>query len=310
MSTTTPSATSSDPEEDILEDSEELDPVRDRGVGEYGCRHYRRRAKLVTPCCDSVFWCRHCHNEARQDNEPDCKLRHELDRSTVREVECALCALRQPVAEACAGCGVAFGRYACTRCPFFDDDLRKRTFHCDDCGICRVGGRENYFHCPTCGSCYAVALRGNHRCVERSMHTNCPVCYEYLFESTEPTSVLPCGHTLHSSCLSQLQQSHGPSIVPCCPICKHSIHDYAQVWRQLDEMATQAAEMDEYRGWTADILCNDCLCVGMGFGGGNVRLRDRKQGTVPYNVVGLKCEHCGAYNTRRLAIHQPSEPDE
>lgn len=55
MSTTTPSATSSDPEEDILEDSEELDPVRDRGVGEYGCRHYRRRAKLVTPCwCEAV----------------------------------------------------------------------------------------------------------------------------------------------------------------------------------------------------------------------------------------------------------------
>jgi len=28
-----------------------------------------------------------------------------------------------------------------------DDDVNKRQFHCDACGICRVGGRENYFHC-------------------------------------------------------------------------------------------------------------------------------------------------------------------
>lgn len=219
----------------------------------------------------------------------------------MREVECALCALRQPVAEACVGCGVAFGRYACTRCPFFDDDLRKRTFHCDDCGICRVGGRENYFHCPTCGSCYAVALRGNHRCVERSMHTNCPVCYEYLFESTEPTSVLPCGHTLHSSCLSQLQQSHGPSIVPCCPICKHSIHDYAQVWRQLDEMATQAAEMDEYRGWTADILCNDCLCAGVGMWG--VGMTGLGTG-----VVGVLRRHPAEHTAAHTHTHKQKSP--
>jgi hypothetical protein len=28
------------------------------------CEHYRRRCKIVAPCCKDVFPCRHCHNEA------------------------------------------------------------------------------------------------------------------------------------------------------------------------------------------------------------------------------------------------------
>ncbi len=30
---------------------------------------------------------------------------------------------------------------------FADDDTTKEQFHCDDCGICRVGGRSKFFHC-------------------------------------------------------------------------------------------------------------------------------------------------------------------
>ena len=84
----------------------------------------------------------------------------------MRELECALCGLRQDTALSCAGCGVAFGAYACLRCRFFDDDLRKQQFHCDACGICRVGGRANFFHCATCGCCYAATLeaRSRHSC--------------------------------------------------------------------------------------------------------------------------------------------------
>lgn len=29
------------------------------------CTHYRRRCKIRAPCCDEVFDCRHCHNEAK-----------------------------------------------------------------------------------------------------------------------------------------------------------------------------------------------------------------------------------------------------
>ena len=41
--------------------------------------------------------------------------RHELERSTVQEVVCALCDKRQPIGAHCNSCGVAFGAYYCTK---------------------------------------------------------------------------------------------------------------------------------------------------------------------------------------------------
>lgn len=111
------------------------------------------------PCSNEIWWCRHCHNHAKYQQEPDWEKKHELDRKSIREVICALCDLRQPVGTLCLGCGVSFGAYSCTECPFYDDDLTKQTYHCHECGICRVGGRENYFHCSTCGSCYGINLQ-------------------------------------------------------------------------------------------------------------------------------------------------------
>ncbi|QHO39007.1 E3 ubiquitin-protein ligase [Arachis hypogaea] len=43
-----------------------------------------------------------------------------------------------------------------------EQPIGKQLFHCDDCGICRVGGQENYLHCEKCGSYYSVTLRDNH----------------------------------------------------------------------------------------------------------------------------------------------------
>ena len=45
------------------------DPIKTKGLMETGCEHYRRRCKLVAPCCGEVFWCRHCHNVAKNDDE-------------------------------------------------------------------------------------------------------------------------------------------------------------------------------------------------------------------------------------------------
>jgi len=137
-------------------------------VMNYGCQHYRRKCKLVAPCCGEVFWCRHCHNEAKHDNlevsfisfpvitsvHQDESGKHVLDRKAVTEVVCALCNIRQPIGSHCQICGVPFGQYYCPECRFFDDDISKEHFHCEKCGICRVGGRQNYFHCETCNCCY------------------------------------------------------------------------------------------------------------------------------------------------------------
>ncbi|CAL5393186.1 unnamed protein product [Camellia sinensis] len=154
---------------------------------------------------------------------------HELVRSDVKQVICAVCDTEQPVARVCTNCGVNMGEYFCEVCKFFDDDIDKRQFHCDDCGICRVGGRENYFHCKKCGSCYAISLRDNHSCVENSMQHHCPICYEYLFDSLKDTIVMKCGHTMHCECYHEMMKLIEATVMP-------EDYRYKKVW----------------------ILCNDC----------------------------------------------------
>lgn len=50
-----PSHPAASPESDTADRFSQLTPdelqdLRDRGRGEYGCRHYRRRVKFITPC--------------------------------------------------------------------------------------------------------------------------------------------------------------------------------------------------------------------------------------------------------------------
>ncbi|GJZ49879.1 E3 ubiquitin protein ligase MIEL1 [Tanacetum coccineum] len=157
--------------------------------------------------------------------------RHDLVRYDVTQVICLVCDCEQPVARQCTNCGVNMGEYYCDICKFYDDDTSKEQFHCDDCGICRVGGRENYFHCKKCGSCYALSLRNNHSCVENSMRHHCPICYEYLFDSLKDTTVMKCGHTMHSECCNEMLKRSNFS----CPICSKSVIDMSRIWQRLDE---------------------------------------------------------------------------
>ncbi|KAK9808870.1 hypothetical protein WJX72_005504 [[Myrmecia] bisecta] len=259
-----------------------------RGQLKHGCTHYRRRCQLVAPCCGEVFWCRHCHNDAKAINEPNVSRRHDLDRTKVSEVICALCNTRQPAGTTCTECGVSFGVYTCLKCRFYDDDASKQQFHCNACGICRVGGRDNYFHCHRCGCCYVKNLQDNHKCVENSMRQNCPVCFEYLFDSTMPTAVLPCGHTIHSSCLQEMERNGQLG----CPICLKSYANLSAVWARMDEEIAATPMPAFYQGYHAQIACNDC----------------NQASRVPFHAFGLKCpfEECGSYNTRRLALERPA----
>ena len=252
-----------------------------------GCSHYARRAMLVCAECDTPYWCRHCH-DAELDNEPDVKRRHQLDRSRVTDIVCGKCNTRQPVGAFCtnASCGITFGEYTCTRCPFYDDRVEREYFHCSECGICRVGGRDNFFHCPTCDGCFSKSMEQNHTCVERNLKQNCPVCFEYQFDSIHPNTVLSCGHTIHVHCLQELEEKSA-GIVPCCPICKRSIGDYQNYWRLLDSEIERTPVPEEYQGWRADIVCNDCSQATTG---------------IPFHLIGLKCGHCGSYNTQRQSV--------
>ncbi|KAJ8434401.1 hypothetical protein Cgig2_002603 [Carnegiea gigantea] len=139
----------------------------DFGKLQYGCEHYRRRCRIRAPCCNRIFTCRHCHNDAMvcvlfflllsmflnplililailmsyaASSLSDPMERHELVRQDVTRV-----------AKVCSNCGVDMGEYFCEVCKFYDDETDKKQFHCNECGICRVGGRENFFHCQKCG---------------------------------------------------------------------------------------------------------------------------------------------------------------
>eukprot|EP00884_Botryococcus_braunii_P013051 jgi/Botrbrau1/21747/Bobra.43_1s0141.1 len=264
----------------------ELAQNRNKGIMKHGCTHYRRRCKMVAPCCNEVFWCRHCHNAVKNAHEYDPDRRHELERTRVRELVCALCEERQPVASECRKCGVCFGEYTCLKCTFFDDDLRRGQFHCDDCGICRVGGQEKFFHCRTCGCCYSKSLENNHVCVANSMHQNCPVCFEYLFDSVRATSVLPCGHTIHADCLKEMEKNNQTT----CPTCRKSYKDMHQEWDRMDAEVAATPMPVDFSTWRVNIRCNDCFMAS----------------TIAYHVVGLKCPHCFSYNTSREALLRDS----
>lgn len=254
-------------------------PRKEFGKMEYGCEHYRRRCKIRAPCCTTIYPCRHCHNENPKDQ-------HEIVRTQVTHVICAVCDTEQLVAHTCSNCGVNMGEYFCDICKFYDDDVDKGQFHCNGCGICRVGGRENFFHCQKCGSCYTLSLRDNHLCVENSMQNHCPICYEYLFDSLKQTQVMKCGHTMHIDCFQEMVEHDKYA----CPICFKTVLDNMSThWRRLDAEIEANVMPDEYRDKKVWILCNDC----------------HASSEVLFHIFGLKCDTCKSYNTRRIAGVSP-----
>ncbi|KAF3496996.1 hypothetical protein DY000_02056933 [Brassica cretica] len=95
---------------------------RDFGRSQFGCEHYKRRCKIRAPCCNLIFPCRHCHNDAA-NALPDPKERHDLVRQNVTQVICSVCEAEQEVAQVCSNCGVCMGEYFCNICNFFDDEV-------------------------------------------------------------------------------------------------------------------------------------------------------------------------------------------
>lgn len=246
---------------------------------QYGCLHYRRRCRIKAPCCNEIFDCRHCHNEAKNNINVDPKHRHDIPRHQVRQVICSICDTEQEVRQVCINCGVCMGKYFCETCKLFDDDTSKKQYHCNGCGICRIGGRENFFHCYKCGCCYSILLKNSHPCVEGAMHHDCPVCFEYLFDSRNDVTVLPCGHTIHKNCLKEMRDH----LQYACPICSKSVCDMSKVWEKFDMEIAVTPMPEPYQNRMVWILCNDC----------------GKTSKVQYHVVAHKCLNCKSYNTRQ-----------
>ncbi|CAG7910647.1 unnamed protein product [Brassica rapa] len=237
--------------------------------GYYGCSHYRRRCKIRAPCCDEVFDCRHCHDEAKDSLQTEQLLRHDLPRHDVSKVICSLCETEQDVKQNCSTCGVCMGKYFCSKCKFFDDDKMLASFFVSDILFCFL----------ETGCCYSKVLEDKHRCLEGALHHNCPVCFEYLFDSTRDITVLRCGHAMHLECTKDMGLHNRYT----CPLCSKSICDMSSVWKKLDEEVAAYKIPKVYEDKMVWILCNDC--------GSNTNVR--------FHLIAHKCSSCGSYNTRK-----------
>ena len=159
----------------------------------------------VCSSCENVYKCRFCHDE---------KEDHELNRSAVVEIKCTQCDKRQKLSTHCIDCGIRFGMYACLECRLFDD-ADKQQFHCESCGVCRVGGAENFFHCDNCEICLQNSLKDSHKCRSESGKDRCPVCFEYVHTAAGPSFVPSCGHLIHFHCYNLIQKFGHRK----CPMC-------------------------------------------------------------------------------------------
>lgn len=105
-----------------------------------GCAHYKRNVKLQCSSCHRWYTCRFCHDQVED---------HSLNRPATKNMLCMLCGCAQPVGEECRDCGERGAWYYCGVCKLWDDDLSKKIYHCNDCGICRLGEGlgKDFFHC-------------------------------------------------------------------------------------------------------------------------------------------------------------------
>lgn len=245
----------------------------DQDKSSYGCEHYKRNCKLLSACCGLLFTCRFCHDKVSD---------HSMDRQATKEMMCMKCLKIQPVAQYCItpSCNnFMIARYYCSICKFFDDDKRD-IYHCPYCNICRVGKGLgiDYFHCMTCNACMYKSLKV-HKCREKGLESNCPICHDFLFTSKAPVKALSCGHFMHSACFQAYTCNHYT-----CPMCYKSLGDMSVYFGMLDALLAGEELPDEYKDRKQDILCNDC----------------EQKGTAPFHWLYHKCGKCGSYSTRVL----------
>ncbi|KAH7853078.1 hypothetical protein Vadar_033009 [Vaccinium darrowii] len=243
---------------------------RDQEKQIFGCEHYKRNCKLLAACCGKLFTCRFCHDKVSD---------HSMDRKATAEMMCMCCLKIQEVGPICTtpSCnGLSMAKYYCNICKFFDDE--RNVYHCPFCNLCRVGRGlgVDFFHCMKCNCCLALKLV-NHKCLEKSLETNCPICCEFLFTSSATVRSLPCGHFMHSTCFQAYACRNY-----VCPICSKSMGDMAVYFGMLDALLATEELPEEYRDRVQDMLCNDC----------------EHKGTARFHWLYHKCGSCGSYNTR------------
>mmetsp|Transcript_10790 Transcript_10790/g.14059 ORF Transcript_10790/g.14059 Transcript_10790/m.14059 type:complete len:540 (+) Transcript_10790:274-1893(+) len=255
-------------------------------VTSLGCKHYRRKCKILSPCCNQFFGCRLCHDEYFENSMDNM---HSIDRYLIKTVKCMVCQTEQPVSKNCMSCNTRFAKYVCTVCRLYDDNVDHRIYHCPFCNVCRTGRNlgDDFFHCMKCNACINTKHR-NHRCMEHSLESNCPICFSDMFSSTKPIKELNCGHFMHRECFDNFSKNDFK-----CPVCRKAIIDMSEHWRHYEGLvANYRSSLAMQRRYpTVEkrmIHCNECSTDGEAQ---RVVIEE-----LPY-AIPFKCTKCKTYNT-------------
>lgn len=247
------------------------------------CRHYKRGCLLKTKCCGKYYPCRKCHDETED---------HAMNRFETEFVACKTCGAEDvPLGESCSNCQVQFAKYSCMTCRFFDDAEERRVYHCDKCGICRVGaglGIDNV-HCEKCNTCVPIDVADTHKCTENALHRDCPVCLEDMAISSEQAVFMKCGHAMHMKCFTDHTRTSFT-----CPICIKAVADMTDWYRALDATVSQDVMPPAYAHRKQIVYCNDC----------EVTSKAR------FHFMYHKCQKCRGYKTRVVCEAKEDEKDE
>ena len=237
-----------------------------------GCLHYRRNVKMQCATCEKWYTCRLCHD----DNEP-----HTLPRRDTKHMLCMLCNTPQQAGQVCRMCNQPAANNYCAICKLRNNDPNKSVYHCDDCGMCRLGAGlgKDFFHCKTCAACMSIDAEATHKCIEMSTKSDCPICGDYMFTSSKPVVFMKCGHSIHDSCFKDWCNTSYK-----CPICSKSITNMESQFRRLDRHIEEQPMPEEYRDSKAYVFCNDCV----------------SRSVTRYHWLGSKCAFCDSYNTTVL----------
>jgi hypothetical protein len=125
----------------------------------------------------------------------------------------------------------------------------------------------------------AIGLKGRHKCIERNLESDCPICGEYMFTSTSTVIFMPCGHCMHHKCHQQYIQTSYQ-----CPTCLKSLADVSDYFKRIDQALEEHKMPVEYNNSYSFIYCNDC----------------EKKCHAKYHFIYHKCAFCNGYNTKIL----------
>jgi hypothetical protein len=140
-----------------------------------------------------------------------------------------------------------------------------------------------------CNVCISIAHATSHRCLERATDCDCPICGEYLFNSSSAVVSLPCGHYLHKGCYKAYMETAYK-----CPMCKKSAVNMELQWQKLTQAIESQPMPEQFASTRAVIQCNDCSA----------------KSSVKYHWLGNKCNTCDSYNTNELRILNGPESEQ